>query len=475
MPRLIVLLCLLCLATPGVARASAPAAGSPAERSPAARFAEAITYRTISYQDRSRIDYGEFNQLLALLRAAYPRVFSELQVEAVNDYSLLIHWRGSDPAADDVLFIAHTDVVPVEPGTEGDWTHPPFDGVMADGRIYGRGTLDDKIGVMSLLEAAEGLLAEGFAPRGDIVLAFGHDEEIGGRQGAAALAQRMRERGMQFRWMVDEGGFIAADNPLLSDRPVAGVAVAEKGYLTLTLVVTGTGGHSSMPPARSTIGRLAEALHKIESNPFPPRLVAPVRAMLGRMAPHVGGVQGLVLGNLWLTDWLVASQMSNDRMTNSLVRTTTALTMFNAGIKENVVPQRAEAKVNFRLLPGDTPDDVVQAVRDIIADPAIEVSYERWQNVPPVSDHEGPGFLAIEQAVLAVYPDALVTPGLMMATTDTRHYIELARDQYRFHGMLVRISQAASVHGTDEYVEVASYLKTIEVARQMMRRGAGGD
>jgi carboxypeptidase PM20D1 len=440
----------------------------------ATRLAEAVRYKTISYQDRSRIDTGEFNQLLGFLRASFPLVFSRLQVETVADYSLLIRWPGSDPAAPDILFTAHTDVVPIEPGTEQDWTHPPFAGVIADGRIYGRGTLDDKVGVLSLLEAAEALLAAGFEPRGDIVLAFGHDEEIGGEQGAAALAARMREQGMHFSWMVDEGGFVVADNPTLPGVSVATVNVAEKGYLTLTLTATGDGGHSSMPLPVSTIGRLAAALDTIERNPFPPRLVEPVRAMLERMAPHAGTAQRLVLENLWLTDFLVAEQMTGNRVTNAYVRTTTALTMFNAGVKENVVPQRAEARVNFRLLPGDTPEYVVQTIEELIDDPAIEISYDRWQNVPPVADYEGGGFPVIEQAIANSYPDTLVTPGLLMATTDTRHYIDLADDQYRFHGMLVTTRQTGSVHGTDEYIDIASYEKAIAVARDMMRLGAGG-
>ncbi len=198
--------------------------------SPAERLAAALRIETISYQDRGQIDYAAFRQLNDYLAQTYPRVFGELDVEFVNDYSLLIRWPGSDPELDPVLFTAHTDVVPIEPGTEQDWTHPPFDGVIADGRIYGRGTLDDKVGVLGLLEAAEQLLSQGYRPRRGIVLAFGHDEEISGLEGAAALARRMKELGLRFQWMVDEGGMILADNPLLPDRPMAMVNVAEKGY-----------------------------------------------------------------------------------------------------------------------------------------------------------------------------------------------------------------------------------------------------
>lgn len=439
---------------------------------PAERLAEAVRIKTVSYQQREQIDYREFARFHAFLRSSYPRVFEELLVEVVSDYSLLIHWPGSDPTARPILFTAHMDVVPVEPGTEGDWQHPAFDGVLADGRVYGRGTLDDKQGVLGLLEAAESLLAEGFVPRRGIVLAFGHDEEISGRHGAAMLAARMRELDLRFEWMVDEGGMVLADSPMLPDRPMAMVNIAEKGYLTLTLVATGEGGHSSNPPLVSTIGRLSSALARIEARPFPPRLVDPVQAMLETLAPHLGQPQRFMFNNLWLTDGIIAGRMAEDRLTLPFVRTTTALTMFNAGVKENVVPQRAEAKVNFRLLPGDTPQMVVEYIEAIVNDPQISISYDNWDKTPGVAQTPGGGFAVIESAVATVYPDAVVTPSLLVATTDTRHYIDLAADQYRFHGVMMASSQTASIHGTDEYISEDSYLKSIEIARQMMATGS---
>lgn len=436
------------------------------------RLAEAVRIPTISNQDYSLINFEEFERFHQFLLASYPRVYSQLQVERINGYSLLLHWPGSDASLSPVLFTAHMDVVPVEPGTEGDWEHPAFDGVVADGRIYGRGTLDDKQGLLGILEAAESLLGEGFTPRRSLVFAFGHDEEVSGKNGAAKLAERMREHGWHFEWMVDEGGMIVSDNPLLPGKSVAMINVAEKGYLTLTLTAMGEGGHSSMPPEKSTIGRLSAALARIEDNPFPTRLVGPVEAMLETMAPHVEQPERFIFGNLWLTGGVVSGQMAKDRMTNSYVRTTTALTMMNAGVKENVVPQRAEAKVNFRLLPGDTPEQVVSRIEALVDDPAIEISYDNWDNVPGVADYEGGGFQVISEAITAIYPEVVVVPSLLTATTDTRHYIDLVDDQYRFHGMELSITQAQSVHGTNEYVGVQSYEKSIEIARQMMQLAA---
>jgi carboxypeptidase PM20D1 len=440
--------------------------------SPAERLGSAVRFKTISYQDHDQIDYSEFAAFHRFMRDSFPRVFAALEVETINGYSLLLRWPGSDGALPPVLFTAHMDVVPVEPGTEQDWQHPAFDGVVADGRIYGRGTLDDKVGVMGLLEAAEQLLAAGFSPGRTIYFAFGHDEEISGRQGATAIAARMRELGLHFSWMVDEGGMLVSDNPLLAGKTMAMVNIAEKGYLTLTLRTTGEGGHSSNPPAVSSIGRLANALARIEAKPFPPRLVEPVEAMLEALAPHMEQPERLVFENLWLTDGLVAGNMAKERTTAPFVRTTTALTMFNGGVKENVVPQRAEARVNFRLLPGDTPASVVDYIAGVVDDPLVEISYEAWDEMPPVAEYPGSGYGVIQAAIERVYPDAVVVPSMLMAVTDTRHYIDLVDNQYRFHGVRMATSQATSIHGTDEYVDVDSYEKSIEIARLMIELGA---
>ncbi|MFT4519377.1 MAG: carboxypeptidase PM20D1 [Halioglobus sp.] len=438
----------------------------------AVRLAEAVRIKTISHQDRSQINYDEFRRFHLFLRSSFPRVFSQLEIEAVNEHSLLFHWRGQNADLKPVLLTAHMDVVPVEPGTEQDWEHPAFDGVIADEKIYGRGTLDDKQGLMGILEAAESLLAEGFVPDRSLVFAFGHDEEISGGQGAVKLAQRMRELNWHFEWMVDEGGMVLADTPLLPGKTMALINVAEKGYLTLTLVATGEGGHSSRPPKISTIGRLSRALNIIEENPFEPRLVGPVEAMFEAMAPHVEQPQRFIFNNLWLTEFLVTGQMSEDATTNSFVRTTTALTMINAGIKENVIPQRAEAKVNFRLLPGDTPELVRAHIEALVNDPEIEFLVDNWNNIPGISDHEAIGFKVLAEAAASVYSDIVVVPSLLTATTDTRHYIDLADNQYRFHGVSMSDTQATSIHGTNEYVSVLSYENSIAIARQIIQLGA---
>ena len=277
---------------------------------------------------------------------------------------------------------------------------------------------------------------------------------------------------MKFEWMVDEGGLIVSDFALLEDQTLALVNVAEKSYLTLTLVATGEGGHSSMPLPVSTIGRLSAALSRIEQNPFPTRLVGPVRAMLETLGPHTSQPSNFIFAHLGLTSGLVTYQMSGNREGNALVRTTTALTMFNAGVKENVVPQQAEAKVNFRLLPGDTPEYVLDTIREIVDDDSIEISYQQWDEAPPVADYDGSGFAVLKKATNAIYPDAVVVPSLLSGATDTRHYRGLVDNIYRFRGLMIATGQMAGTHGTNEYIGVESFEKSIEIAKQVMRLGA---
>jgi carboxypeptidase PM20D1 len=444
----------------------------PLSASPADNLAQAVRFETVSKQDHSKIDYSQFDQFHHFLRETYPLVFSQLSVERINGYSLLIQWPGSNPDKQAILFASHMDVVPVEPGTETDWEYPAFDGVVADGKIYGRGTLDNKQGVIGWLEAAEQLLAQGFQPQRNIVFAFGHDEEITGHKGAAFIAKRMQELGLHFEWMVDEGGLIVSDYPMVKDRPVAIINVGEKRSFTITLIATGEGGHSSSPPKVSTIGRLSEALAKIEHAPFPTRIEGPVAAMLEGMAPYADQPMKTVFNNLWLTGGLVGYQMSKDRNTVGFVRTTTALTMINAGVKQNVIPQRAEAKINFRILPGDTPQTVVKAIRKIIDDEHIEIRSEKSLPAAPVADYVGSGFKVMRDATQAVYPKAVVVPSLLFAATDTRHYIGLVDNIYRYYGVIMELSQTKSIHGTNEFVSVESFDKSIEIAVEIIRRGS---
>ncbi|RZK44375.1 MAG: M20/M25/M40 family metallo-hydrolase, partial [Hymenobacter sp.] len=314
-----------------------------------------------------------FDQLAAYLTRTFPLVHQQLKLQTVNHYGRLYEWPGTDPALPPLLLLAHQDVVPVLPGTEGQWTRPPFAGQQAGGYLYGRGALDDKLNVLGQLEGVEYLLRTGFRPRRTVLLAFGHDEETQGLRGAAALAALLRRQHPRLAMVFDEGGLVKADGVAGLAQPVALVGVSEKGYLTLELAATGQGGHSSMPPALTSVGRVAAAVARLEAAPFPARLDGGVSGLLTYLAPAVPFGKRVVFANQWLFGFLIRKSLAATPSGNAALRTTTAPTMLRGGDKDNVLPIGATATVNFRLLPGDSVGQVLRRVREVVADSLVRL------------------------------------------------------------------------------------------------------
>ncbi|MEX0582719.1 MAG: M20/M25/M40 family metallo-hydrolase, partial [Sneathiella sp.] len=335
----------------------------------AARLAEAVRIKTISVSRNSPPATSEFDRLHLLINSSFPLVNEKLKREVVSNHSLLYIWEGSDPTLPPILLMGHMDVVPVEPGTEGDWQEEPFSGVIKDGIIWGRGTLDDKLSVFAILEAAELQLAAGFIPKRTLYFAFGHDEEIGGEMGAGKIAALLKSRGVNLAFTLDEGMVIVQGLMPGIDTPIAFIALAEKGYLTLQLTATTEGGHSSIPPRTTAIGKLARAITRIEENRLPAALNAPASDMFDTLSPHMSLPLKAIISNRWLLDPLLVSELGKGGATNAMVRTTTAVTIAEGGTKDNVLPSQASATINFRLLPGTSIQDVIDHVRNVIDDP----------------------------------------------------------------------------------------------------------
>ncbi|MGI9538558.1 MAG: M20 family peptidase [Miltoncostaeaceae bacterium] len=439
----------------------------------ASRLAEAIRFRTISHQDRDAFDPAPFEGFVEWVESTYPRLAGALTREIVNDHSLLFTWEGSDPRLAPILLTGHHDVVPVIPGTEGKWTHPPFDGVVADGYVWGRGALDDKSAVIALLEATTLLVEEGFRPARTVYLAFGHDEEIGGADGAGAIVARLRSGGVQLAWSLDEGSFLLAGILPGLDVPVASINVAEKGYVSIDLVASGEGGHSSMPPRQTAVGVLAAAIVALESEPMPGAVEGLSAEMFDALAPHVPFAARIVLANRWLFGGLLESVLSARPTTNAMVRTTTAATMLSGSIKENVLPIEAVGTVNFRLHPRDTVDDVVAHVTSVIDDERIEVRPgEKGGAASEVSSTTSEGYALIGNAVRSIEPDAIVVPGLTVGGTDSRHYGQIADDAYRFNPMVVTTADAAGFHGTNERISIDNLVRATRIYARLIELGA---
>jgi len=363
--------------------------------------------------------------------------------------------------------------VPVEPGTEGSWEQPPFSGALAGGFVWGRGALDDKGSLVCLLDAAESLLAEGFAPRRTVLLAFGGDEEVGGEHGARAIAAALTARGVRLEYALDEGMAVTEGIVPDVDRQVAVIGLGEKGFVTVELVVEAPGGHSSMPPADTAISILAGAVERLAHAPMPARLTETARLQLELLAPYLPFQRRLPVANLWLFAPLVRSVMGGKPVTGAAVRTTTAPTIFEAGVKENVLPSRARAVVNFRILPGDTIETVLAHVRAVVADERVRTRTigKLEGDPPPLSPVGSRAYRLLESTVQRFYPGAVVVPGLVLGATDARHYTALADGVYHFAPFVLRADDRARLHGSNERVSVRDLETGVGVYRQLLKDG----
>ena len=434
------------------------------------RLSEALRIPTVSITE-THGDPEAFRRLHALLEGSFPRVHETLERSTVNEHSLVFRWAGSDPTLKPILLLAHMDVVPVEPGTEGDWGQPPFSGAVVDGEIWGRGAMDDKTAVMGILEAVESLLATGFAPKRTVMLAFGHDEEVGGRDGAQAIAERLEREELRFATILDEGGAVVQGSLPGVEVPIAFVGIAEKGYASLELTVTQPGGHSSMPSQKGAIARLGRAVRLLDDHQMAPRVCGPTRAMLEALGPHMPFSMRIGAANLWLLERVLVQVMLSQPASAASVRTTTAPTIFEAGTADNVIAQNARAVVNFRILPGDTVESVIEHAEAVIGDRSIEVRcMDNCWNPSEPSPIDTPGFLAIKRAVVHTFDDAVVAPYLVVGATDAHHYQHLADGTYRFLPIIMRDEERARLHGTGERITVDNYGKAIRFYQQLIMR-----
>lgn len=443
----------------------------------AGRLAAGLRHATVSSENADEVDLAAFRGFHRLLEEAYPRLRRVLERETVNEGSLLYTWKGRDPSLPPVLLAAHIDVVPVDAGSESRWTHPPFEGVVADGFVWGRGAMDDKASLFCTLEAVEGLVTAGFEPERTVLLAFGHDEEVGGERGAARIAALLAERGTRLAFVLDEGGAVVAPGYLPGfERQIATIGIAEKGSVGIALEADATGGHSSTPPRHTAVGIVAAAVAELEDHPMPGDIDGTTALLLDHLGPELPLPWRVVLANRWLFGPLLEIGLSRLPATDAMLRTTTAATMIEGGIKENVLPTHARAVVNFRIHPRDSVDAVVEHVRRVVGDDGVKVEVA-GRSVPSepsgVSPPDSEAFAAIARAVREVFPDASAVPYLVVGGTDSRHYAELTPRIYRFSPFEYGRDALERVHGTDERVSLENLVAGVRFYRRLIERAAG--
>ena len=442
---------------------------SPVELAPAVRIdgalaakhlAEAVRFRTISHQDAKDNDSAEWDRLHAWLAATYPAAHTAMTSERVAGHTLVYTWRGTDPSLQPIVLMAHHDVVPVTPGTEQDWSHPPFDGVIADEAVWGRGSVDDKGSMIGLFEGIESLVNSGFVPRRTVHVVSGHDEEAGGT-GAHAAAQLLHARGVRAEFVLDEGLAVISDFPLLG-RPVALIGIAEKGYATLKVTAPATGGHSSAPPPETGVEVLARAVLAITGDPFPLEFKGPAADMVRALAPAAPLLVRVAVANEWLFRPLLVRQIAATAAGAATLHTTIAPTMLRGSPKENVLPQDATAWINYRIAPGLAADDVMQRALAATNGLGVKLAWEGPAYDPsPVSSSTSQAYRVM--AELAAGDERTpVAPGLVTATTDSRHMAGLAQDIYRFQPIVASIGELQMIHGSNEHMTIDNLRRTAE-------------
>jgi carboxypeptidase PM20D1 len=439
----------------------------------AGRLAAGLRYPTISHADPAQLDLAAFRGFHRLLEEGYPRLRRALAREVVNEGSLLYTWKGRDPSLPPVLLAAHIDVVPVDAGSEARWTHPPFDGVVEGGYVWGRGAMDDKASLFCILDAVEGLLVAGFEPERTLLLAFGHDEEVGGEQGAAQIAARLAGRDARLAYVLDEGGAVIAPGYLPGvATPIATIGIAEKGWVSVTLEADATGGHSSTPPRHTAVGLVAAAVARLEDDPLPGRVDGTTALLFDHLGPELPLAWRVLLANRWLFAPLLELGLARTPATDAMLRTTTAATLFSGGVKDNVLPTSARAVVNFRIHPRDTLEQVVEHVRRVVDDERVKIGFE-GREASAVAPTDSEAFAAIARALREVFPEAVAVPFLVLGGTDARHYAGLTPRVYRFTPFEYGRDALERVHGTDERISLENLVSGVRFYRRLVERTAG--
>jgi carboxypeptidase PM20D1 len=429
-----------------------------------AKLQALVRIPTVSHRDAALVDTGAFDRLLAELERQFPLLHQRLELTRVGTHGLLFRWPGGSGDRP-VVLMAHLDVVPAE----GSWRHPPFGAVIADGSVWGRGTLDDKGCVVAICEAVETLLADGHVPARDVWLSFGCDEEATGSAATLAVAE-LERRGVRPWFVLDEGGAIASEAFPGVSAPVGVIGVTEKGVTSVELRAEGRGGHASTPARNAPTARLARAITRIDRSPMPSLVPEPTVELLRRLAPHAPPVLRQVLaraGRLGpvLSRALVAAGPEAAAMT----RTTFAVTTLSGSPALNVVAATARAGVDIRVMVGDTVAGALSHLRTVIADDKIHIDVLERNEPSPLSPRDD-AFRLLEATIGEVFPDAVPAPYVMMAATDSRFFTRICDRVYRFAPFRMTKAQRESIHSYDEHVGVDAFLDGIRWYRRLIER-----
>ena len=431
----------------------------------AAELSRLVECKTVSSRNKSEEDEREFEKFKRILPEVFPTIHKNCDFEKIKDRALLFRWHGKR-ASDPTVLMAHYDVVSAD--GEG-WTCPPFEPEIRDGFLFGRGTLDTKITVSAMLHAAERLMEEGFVPESDVYFAFGGDEEITGH-GASDVVDLFESRGITPALVLDEGGAVVKGLFPKVALPAAVIGVAEKGMVNLRYTAKSTGGHASTPKGHTPVTRLARAVDRVHRNPFPVRMTPPARQMVDNLSRNSSFGYRFIFANLWLFSPILSLITRGGGDLAALVRTTVAFTEMRGAEGPNVIPGEASVVSNSRILPGETPESVRARIEKLINDKHVKVEIMNGQEPSRLSSTDCPEFDRVAATTAEIWPEAIVTPYLMVACSDSRHWGRLSDRVYRFSPVEFVGAERGTIHGTDERIALTSITKSVEFFYRFIKK-----
>ena len=417
-----------------------------------------VQCKTISYNDPAEEDDAEFEKLISMLPTLYPKVFEVCDFQRLPDRALLLRWKGKSSEKPAVM-MAHYDVVPVR---EDLWEKPPFAGIIEDGVLWGRGTLDTKVTLNGSLFAANALMEQGFVPENDIYFAYSGGEEVNGK-GAPNIVNYFAQQGITPYLVVDEGGAVVEKVFPGVKKPCGMVGIAEKGMINLQYTVHSGGGHASAPPPKTPVTTLAAACRNVVEHPFKMDLNKPAALMFDTLARHSSFVYKLIFANLWCFKPVLnlICKKSGGEM-NALVRTTTAFTQMEGSKARNVIPAEAHLVSNMRLSPADSVESAVTYLKKVVNDDQVELTVLECQEPSPVSETDCDSYYKVADAVAETWPGCVVTPYLMVQCSDSRHYRDISNHVYKFSAMDLTAEERKSIHGNNERIRLETIGKAVE-------------
>ncbi len=429
-------------------------------------LAELVRCKTVSYYTREDENEAEFKKLINLLPTLYPNVFATCEYKELPDRALLFKWKGKSEGAPTVL-MAHYDVVPAY---EEKWEKPPFEAIIENGVMWGRGTLDTKVTFNGVLFSAETLIKEGFVPENDIYFAFSGGEEVNGN-GAPNIVDYFEQNKITPALVVDEGGAVV-ENVFPGVKTPAGlIGIAEKGMMDVLYTAKSAGGHASTPKPNSPVVSLSKACLKIESNPFKAHLTKPVKELFDTLGRHSTFVYRIIFANLWcFSPVLDIICKKSGGVLNSLMRTTVAFTRMKGSSTNNVIPPEATMVSNIRLNPMETMESALEYLNKTVNNPKIEISKIKGMNPSPISETNCEAYNKVARSVASTWKGCIVSPYLMVQCSDSRHWGRISKNVYRFSAMDLTAEERATIHGNNERVRLDCANRAVEFYIRLIKQ-----